>query len=526
MSELSQLRQLLSAYFNESELKTLTFDLGLDYEMLPGPAKGDKARELVMLVWRSGRLAELLALGRQTRPHLTWPDLPLPAAIPAPPAAPTPVAPNPVAPTPVAPTPVAETGGPPANANPFTYGNPISDPARFFGRSREVEQVFNRLRNAEGESSSIVGGRRIGKSSLLNHLADPEVRRRYGMDPQQALFVYVDLQMVDSQTTPARLWQRLLSQLARQCQDDPLGATINEIVAAGSFDNFTLADLFDNVDHLGRHLVFLLDEFENVTTNTNFDPSFFYGLRSLAIQHNLSLVTSSRHELIELTHSQAVRSSPFFNIFATIHMPLFSHAEVERLIHGLLDGTGVAFTDEEMATLAEIADGHPFFVQAAGHFLFEAHGDYADASRRRAAWLKAFHAEVGPHLAHFWRTTDAPGQTTLLLLALLMRRVGGRPWLEPELLERHYPRAGQNLARLARLGYVAEENGRYTLFSSAFGDWIVSEVRSGNAAPAQSPALEAVLNQAQDAYRPLLAGLVEQAADAGQTTQLLQEGLV
>lgn len=39
MSELSELRQLLSAYFNESELKTLTFDLGLDYEMFPGPAK-------------------------------------------------------------------------------------------------------------------------------------------------------------------------------------------------------------------------------------------------------------------------------------------------------------------------------------------------------------------------------------------------------------------------------------------------------------------------------------------------------
>ncbi len=30
--------------------------------------------------------------------------------------------------------------------NPFTYGNPITDPRRFFGRKREVEQVFQRLR--------------------------------------------------------------------------------------------------------------------------------------------------------------------------------------------------------------------------------------------------------------------------------------------------------------------------------------------------------------------------------------------
>lgn len=352
MSELSQLRQLLSAYFNESELKTLTFDLGLDYEMLPGPAKGDKARELVMLLWRNDRLAELLSLAWPIRPNLAWPDLPVPAA--------------PSAPASAMPAPIAATSGPQPGSSPFTYGNPISDPARFFGRSREVEQVFNRLRNAEGESSSIVGGRRIGKSSLLNYLAHPDVRRRHGMDPQQALFIYVDLQMVDNQTTPARLWQRLLGQLARQCQDEALAVTLNEIIAAGSFDNFALADLFDNVDRLGRHVVFLLDEFENVTINPNFDPSFFYGLRSLAIQHNLSLVTSSRHELIELTHSQAVRSSPFFNIFATIHMPLFSSVETERLIHGLLAGTGVEFTEEEMATLAEIADGHPFFVQAGG----------------------------------------------------------------------------------------------------------------------------------------------------------------
>ena len=46
--------------------------------------------------------------------------------------------------------------------NPFTYGNPISDPERFVGRRREVEQIFMRLRNPEFESSSIVGERRSG----------------------------------------------------------------------------------------------------------------------------------------------------------------------------------------------------------------------------------------------------------------------------------------------------------------------------------------------------------------------------
>ena len=60
--------------------------------------------------------------------------------------------------------------------NPFTYGNPISDPERFVGRRREVEQIFMRLRNPEFESSSIVGERRSGKTSLLNYVSHPDRR--------------------------------------------------------------------------------------------------------------------------------------------------------------------------------------------------------------------------------------------------------------------------------------------------------------------------------------------------------------
>ena len=52
-------------------------------------------------------------------------------------------------------------------ANPFSYGNPIRDPARFHGRQAELRQIVNRLRSSARESTSIVGERRIGKTSLL-----------------------------------------------------------------------------------------------------------------------------------------------------------------------------------------------------------------------------------------------------------------------------------------------------------------------------------------------------------------------
>ena len=464
MSYLSQLRQLFSVYFSESELKTICFDLGLDYEMLPGSGKGDRARELISHMWRNGRLPELVELGRELRPNLAWP---------APDRSP-----DTELSTPASPGVRMEQPAGLASTNPFTYGNPISDPSRFFGRSRAIEQVFNRLRNAEAESSSIVGGRRIGKSSLLNYLAHPDVRRRYGMDPERSFFVYVDLQMVDHQTTPARLWHRLLTQAEHQAQQGELAEKLREVLAGNSFDNFTLADLFDVVDRQARHIVFLLDEFENVTGNPNFDPGFFYGLRSLAIQHSLSLVTSSQHELIELTHSQAVRSSPFFNIFANINVRLLTAAEAAQLLTALPAGTGIAFTEEETLTIGELTGGHPFFMQIAGHFLFEAYSEYSDASRRRASWLDAFRREAGPHLAHFWHTAREHQRVTLLLLALLTRQATGRPYFEPGDLENLYSRAGQDLTSLSRLGYVAEEAGQFALFSRVFADWIADEVRT------------------------------------------------
>ena len=44
----------------------------------------------------------------------------------------------------------------------------IQDPARFAGRRAELDQVLNLLRGMQGVS--LVGARRIGKSSLLYHI--------------------------------------------------------------------------------------------------------------------------------------------------------------------------------------------------------------------------------------------------------------------------------------------------------------------------------------------------------------------
>jgi hypothetical protein len=361
-------------------------------------------------------------------------------------------------------------------SNPFTYGNPISDPRRFVGRTREVEQIFGRLRNEEFESSSLVGDHRIGKTSLLKYLTDPEVRESRGLGSGRYSFVYVDLQMVDRAMDPDRLWRRLLALMQRQCPDEQVKRTLSALVRQGRLDAFDLDELFHQVDDAGHHVVFLLDEFERVTANENFGPDFYYGLRSLIIHHGVALVTSSRLELIELCHSDAVKSSPFFNIFANISLRMFSRAESELLIERALAGTAVAFTGPELESLTGLAGFHPYFLQAASHMLYESYGLGLDAPARLNFVAEGFRAEAIPHIIDYWDNSSDYEKIVLTAASLLERAAAAEAGFSLADLQRVFSRGEPCVERLAKRGLLMTSDGRYHLFSSTAGPWILAQL--------------------------------------------------
>jgi hypothetical protein len=59
-------------HFNESELKTLCSDMGIDYEIVPGSGKEDRIRELIDYCRRHGKYDALVAMCREQRPHVSW----------------------------------------------------------------------------------------------------------------------------------------------------------------------------------------------------------------------------------------------------------------------------------------------------------------------------------------------------------------------------------------------------------------------------------------------------------------------
>jgi len=69
---LIRLYQILADYFNVEELRTLCFNLKIDYDDLIGEGKQGKARELVTFLDRRSRIAELVAKGKEQRPEIAW----------------------------------------------------------------------------------------------------------------------------------------------------------------------------------------------------------------------------------------------------------------------------------------------------------------------------------------------------------------------------------------------------------------------------------------------------------------------
>lgn len=384
--------------------------------------------------------------------------------------------------------------------NPFSYGKPIEDPARFIGRRRELEQVYSRLLSAF-ESSSIVGERRMGKTSLLKVLGHPDIQTQFGLDLNKYTFIYQDFAFLESDTKPTRFWQRVLRSIRRAVKEQPdIVAEIELALKAESIDNYTLDDIFSLIDEAELYIVLLLDEFENVTRNQNFDDDFFAGLRALAIHHNLALVTSSREELVKLTHSEKVRSSPFFNIFASINLRPFNETDATQLIDTYLAGAGVKFLLSELNLIFGIAGYHPYFLQMACHHLFTAHQqDLPDAGRRQFV-IDKMRSEAEPVFQDYWQNSSDGQKILLTVMAMraLEQQVGKDTLAElagpghrtdysgrgpsgedvVDNLERFYLRAGQAIEELERRGLVVKnpETSGYYLFSNQLGEVIAEEI--------------------------------------------------
>lgn len=70
--DIQKLSFFLNNYFNYEEIRTLFFELNVDFELIAGESKSSKIRELISYLQRTRRLAELVQTAQRERPHVNW----------------------------------------------------------------------------------------------------------------------------------------------------------------------------------------------------------------------------------------------------------------------------------------------------------------------------------------------------------------------------------------------------------------------------------------------------------------------
>ena len=254
------------------------------------------------------------------------------------------------------------------SVNPYLNRNMIRDRKFFYGRRKEVTTIYSRIGAARPQSVSIVGERRIGKSSLLHFINDPGNRLSYLDESAGYIFLFLDFQE-KRRGTVDEFFGSLLELLAQEADDK-----LEELPEAG-YDGFKQA--CEQIDEEGLKLILLFDEFEAITKNRNFEPEFFAFLRSLANNYNVAYVTSSVKNLQEMCHNREISDSPFFNIFSNLNLGAFSLQEAKKFVAEPSRACGNPL-EEHFETIVELGGYFPFYMAIACSSLFDFDFEHAD----------------------------------------------------------------------------------------------------------------------------------------------------
>jgi len=337
--------------------------------------------------------------------------------------------------------------------NPYFYGGPIKDPHNFFGREEQLQTIFERL-NKMG-STSIIGQRRSGKTSLLYYLITDAAQSAYSFDARNFVFVCLDPQL--GMRGPEEFYRKLVEALAKQVLSamPNAGSKINEEHVLSVLEKLT-----------PRHLVLLLDEFQTISSMGNFPKDFFSFLHGLSQDYEVCFITATMENLYECCPSEVV-TSPFASIFATVHLGSWTESEFDHFLTETSQRSGTpmqAYKDE----ICKLAGRFPFYVQMACSFYFDIFRKRREITAQEQMNIKhRFADESRPYFERMWKSyLSLQEKATLAALA------HGKE-----------PSNDQALHRLAQKGYVVDRH----IFSSALTDFILRKEAEGEILPPDLP---------------------------------------
>ena len=286
--------------------------------------------------------------------------------------------------------------------NPYGSKGMLRDIEMFFGRTDVLRHIYSEIRDSQ--CLSLVGSRRIGKSSVLGLSSLPELQKRLGYDLTHCLFAFIDLEERVQETVEDFLGY-IMKQLVAQNQA-MISLKAPQTNNADTFRNF-----LDEIKSEGCHPVLLLDEFDSITMNPRFDYSFFSLLRAQANAGKVSYITASKESLDKVCHED-IHGSPFFNIFSTRELGPLTQQEAVELITQPSQRAGKPFTAAEVEWILKLGGHHPFFIHRTCYYLFEQKiSDESAVDLKHVA--QQVYAQLHPHFKYTWEHMDSRHQELL-----------------------------------------------------------------------------------------------------------------
>jgi DNA-binding response OmpR family regulator len=290
-------------------------------------------------------------------------------------------------------------------------------PHAFVNREREVELIYDHLTARRGGHVALHGPLGIGKTSLLQFLADPAVAGDYGIGEPRYATVHVDMQSI-TRFSSTRFWQRTL-RLAQRLPVADLEAITSPLLSRESVEMLALEDLLDALEQRHQTLVLLLDEFEwalqaGTPQERAASRGFLAQLGALMRRspQAIAVVTATEQPLAHAVTAVDPANGPrFAALFTPVGLTPLTRSDMDRLLDHLL-GDGTFRLDEAHRTaLYSLSGGQPAAVQSAA---FSVLYGLQHPDRLVAAATAAPMAALGRHngqLAATWAPSAAPDRS-------------------------------------------------------------------------------------------------------------------
>lgn len=223
--------------------------------------------------------------------------------------------------------------------SPYVVRGPVP-PNMFFGREQEIKEISQAVTQV---NYAVVGGRRIGKSSILQRL-----ERLMARDPKYRSF-YLNCEDTYDYEGFYGIWGLQFGERITDRSPQTVRHLVNTLRG----------------DENAKHPILLLDE---VDALLDFDAvasqpgQLFRTFRALAHEHACSFVFSGSKTLYLHLHNAR---SPFFNFCSDLTLGPLSEKSVAEIVSKPMRQLGIKLLDEDalISQIIELTSCHPSLVQ-------------------------------------------------------------------------------------------------------------------------------------------------------------------